>query len=111
MRTVSTKLDTMEHEELINECNKEGITVSEKIRELVQDFLEMCADWRDSDEGVIKSQKEVIKKIPKSDEATYEDDDDGNLRKVEYTWFTDEEKEEEKKEEEKELKIIVKDIP
>ena len=107
MKTVSTKLDTTKHEELINECNKEGITPSEKIRRLVQDDIEMCKGWKDvgASEEIIKHDKEIMKKIPTSHEASFDEDDNGFLRKAEYVWFTDEEEEEKK-----ELKIIVEDV-
>ncbi len=107
MKTVSTKLDPTEHEELINECNKEGVTQSEKIRELVQDFLGMCKGWKDvgANEEIIKHDKEIIKQIPKAREASFDEDDDGFLRKAEYVWSTDEEEEGEKG-----IKILVKDV-
>ena len=44
MRTVSTKLDKKDHERLLEMCNKEGQSVAEALREMVQDS---CGAWED----------------------------------------------------------------
>lgn len=36
MRTIATKVNNDVYNQLINECNRRGITKSEKIRELIQ---------------------------------------------------------------------------
>jgi hypothetical protein len=38
MRTVSTKLDKADHERFIELCNSEGLTPSESLRSLIQDY-------------------------------------------------------------------------
>jgi len=44
MKTVSTKLDKKDHERLVEMCNKEGQSVAEALREMIQDN---CGAWED----------------------------------------------------------------
>ena len=91
MRTVSTKIDQNDFDKFMESCNKNGCLVSEKLRELVQNSIEMENDWKNDDQETMDTHKKVIKNIPKCHEATIEEDDDGNLTRAEFIWFTDEE--------------------
>jgi len=42
MKTVSTKLKTDEHEQLLELCNQEGQSVSEFLRDLIKDVCDSC---------------------------------------------------------------------
>ena len=42
MKTVSTKLKTDEHEQLLEFCNQEGQSVSEFLRDLIKDVCDSC---------------------------------------------------------------------
>jgi len=44
MKTVSTKLDKKDHERLLEMCNKEGQSVAETLRDMVQSS---CDSWED----------------------------------------------------------------
>ncbi|MBM3910768.1 MAG: hypothetical protein FJ356_03875 [Thaumarchaeota archaeon] len=47
MRTVSTKLDNVDHERLLEICNEDGKTVSEWLRDLIQ---RDCKAWEEGKE-------------------------------------------------------------
>lgn len=59
MRTVSTKLDNVDHDRLLEICNEEGKTVSEWLRDLIQD----CCH-------TLKEEKETESKLDKGLEST-----------------------------------------
>ena len=48
MQTVSTKLDKKDHERLVEMCNKEGQSVAEALRGMVQDS---CNAWEEYEES------------------------------------------------------------
>jgi len=48
MQTVSTKLDKKDHERLVEMCNKEGQSVAEALREMIQSY---CNSWEDYEES------------------------------------------------------------
>jgi len=64
MRTVSTKLDKKDHERLLEMCNKEGQSVAEALREMVQDS---CGAWEDC----VESEKPVEFIEPTKTESEY----------------------------------------
>jgi len=72
MRTVSTKLDNVDHERLLEICNKEGKTVSERLRDLIQ---ECCSAFEESEEPAEKPKPKEPSKVTKY--AIY--DDNGSL--------------------------------
>jgi len=54
MKTVSSKLSKEEHEKFLELCNKEGQTVSEKLRGIIQE----CCNINKSDDDSEKIAKE-----------------------------------------------------
>ncbi len=56
MKTVSTKLDKRNHERLVDLCNEEGCTISEALRDMVE-------QWCNANEDGIEMEKETPKPI------------------------------------------------
>src|SRR3990167_8806284 len=61
MRTVSTKLDNVDHDKLLEICNKEGKLVSEFLREFIQDC---CRAYDEEEEEPEQEQAHTSKPIP-----------------------------------------------
>jgi hypothetical protein len=59
MKTISTKLDKEDHELFIELCNSEGLTPSESLRSLIQDYCNSAIIIEDEDnEPQIKEDQE-----------------------------------------------------
>lgn len=67
MRTVSTKLDKSDHERFVNLCNQEGCSVSETIRDMIQQWCD--ASEEDVEDSTQQKPQEQIKPIPETKEA------------------------------------------
>jgi len=94
MKTLATKLDNNICQEFIDVCNSNGQTVSEKIREMIQDEIEFLNNCKDYDKETIEDYKKIRKNIGTHDEGRLTTEDDGTLRDVNFIWFTDKEKNE-----------------
>ena len=96
MKTLGTKLDNNICQEFIDICNSNGQTVSEKIREMIQtelEFLKNCEN-EGCDQEMIELYKTIFKNMPKCDEFSGDEHDNGKLKEAKFTWFSDEEKKE-----------------
>ena len=94
MKTLGTKLDNDICQEFIEFCNSNGQTVSEKIREMIQDEIEFLNNCKDYDKETIDDFKKIRKNIGTHDEGGWVTEDDGTLRDANFVWFTDKEKNE-----------------
>ena len=94
MKTLGTKLDNSICQEFIDVCNSNGQTVSEKIREMIQDEIEFLNNCKDFDKETIEDFRKIRKNIGRHDEGGWTTEDDGTLRDVNFIWFTDKEKNE-----------------
>jgi len=92
MKTLGTKLDNDICQEFIDFCNNSGQTVSEKIREIIQDEIEFLNNCKDNDKETIEDLKKIRKNIGTHDEGGWTTEDDGTLLDANFVWFTDEEK-------------------
>ena len=94
MKTLGTKLDNDISQKFIELCNGNGQTVSEKIREMIQDEIEFVNNCKDCDKETIEDYRKIRKIIGTHDEGGWIIEDDGTPRSAEFVWFTEEEKKE-----------------
>jgi len=76
MKTVSTKLDISDFENFVEHCNRCGRSVSEKIREMIQDEIEFLNNCKDYDKESIEDFKKIRKNIGTHDEGGWTTEDD-----------------------------------
>jgi len=94
MKTLGTKLDNDICQEFIELCNGNGQTVSEKIREMIQDEIEFEENCKDCDKETMEDFRKIRKMIGTHDEGGYSTEDDGTLLEANFVWFTDKERNE-----------------
>lgn len=61
MKTISTKLETDDHNRFLELCNKEGCTVSEMMRDLITGYCENCKQPESKEEQKLIPQIKVTK--------------------------------------------------
>jgi len=69
MKTVSTKLKTDEHEQLLELCNQEGQSISEFLRDLIKDVCDSCEkpEPKTDSKPVAKGKIVAINDVPVSE--------------------------------------------
>lgn len=79
MKTISAKLDTENHKQFLELCNKEGCTVSEMMRDLITGYCESCKQPELKEEQKSIPQIKVTKIIDSAiDESKSHYDSHGN---------------------------------